>query len=75
MLILRITAAALLSAPFLTQDPAAPKSTVALSDGVTFADPLTLRAPHDFLRGLPAKVSEHVANAVVASGFSMPPAR
>ena len=65
MLILRLTAAALLSAPFLTQDPNAPKSTVPLASGVTFADPLTLRAPHDFLRGFPAKVSEHVANAVV----------
>jgi inorganic pyrophosphatase len=65
MLIYRITAAALLSAPFLTQDPAAPKSTVPLADGVTFADPLTLRAAHDFLRGFPAKVSERVANAVI----------
>ncbi len=65
MLAIRIVAAALLSVPFLSQDPAAQKSTVPLAAGLSFADPLTVKAPHDFLRGFPAKTGERTANAVV----------
>ena len=65
MLAIRFVAAALLSVPFLSQDPKAPKSTVPLAAGLSFADPLTIQAPHDFLRGFPAKTGERTANAVV----------
>lgn len=62
---IRLVAAALLSVPFLSQDPEAHKSNVPLAAGLTFADPLTIKAPHDFLRGFPAKTGERTANAVV----------
>ena len=65
MVAIRIVAAALLSVPFLSQDPAAQKSNVPLAAGLSFADPLTVKAPHDFLRGFPAKTGERTANAVV----------
>lgn len=65
MLAIRIVAASLLSVPFLSQDPAAQKSNVPLAAGLSFADPLTVKAPHDFLRGFPAKTGERTANAVV----------
>jgi inorganic pyrophosphatase len=65
MLAIRIVAAALLSMPFLSQDPAAQKSDVPLAAGLSFADPLTVKAPHDFLRGFAAKTGERTANAVV----------
>ena len=36
-----------------------------LSAGLSFADPLTIKAPHDFLRDFPAKTGPHTVNAVV----------
>ncbi len=65
MLAIRLVAAALLSVPFVTQDPNVQESTVPLAAGLSFADPLTIKAPHDFLRGFPAKTGERTANAVV----------
>lgn len=65
MLAIRIVAAALLSVPFLSQDPAMPKSDVPLAEGLSLSGPLTVKAPHDFLRGFPAKTGERTANAVV----------
>jgi len=68
---LRPLAAVLLSlGAFAVQDPAPdagsfPRSTVALAEGLTFADNLTVRAPRDFLRGYPARVEGGLVNAVV----------
>ncbi len=42
-----------------------PKSTVALADGLSFADHLTIRAPKNFLRDYPARVEGGLVNAVV----------
>lgn len=47
-----------------TQDPS-PVSTVPLAPGLSFADPLTIRAPIDFLRGPPIRPAEGLVSAVV----------
>jgi len=47
-------------------DPASfPKSTVALADGLSFADNLTIRAPKNFLRDYPSRVEGGLVHAVV----------
>jgi len=67
----RLAASVLFFLPFASSqeqpvDPASfPRSTVALAEGLSFADNLTLRAPADFLRGYPARVDGGLVNAVV----------
>lgn len=64
-MMLKLTAILLLaSIPFFAQDPT-PKSSVPLAAGLSFADPMTVKAPHDFLRGFPARTGERTVNAVV----------
>jgi inorganic pyrophosphatase len=47
-------------------DPASfPKSSVALAEGLNYADNLTLRAPKNFLRDYPAQAEGGLVNAVV----------
>ena len=47
-------------------DPASfPRSTVALADGLSFADNLTIRAPKNFLRDYPSRVEGGLVHAVV----------
>lgn len=48
-----------------TPTPANARSTVPLAPGLSFADPVTIQAPHDFLRGFPAHTGERTINAVV----------
>lgn len=45
--------------------PELPFSTVPLAAGCSYADPLTLRAPRDFVRGWPALCGEGLVHAVV----------
>jgi inorganic pyrophosphatase len=42
-----------------------PKSTVALAEGLSFSDNLTIRAPKNFLRDYPARADGGLVNAVV----------
>ena len=42
-----------------------PKSTVALAEGLSFSDNLTVRAPKNFLRDFPARADGGLVNAVV----------
>lgn len=64
-MLLKLSAILLLaSIPFFVQEPT-PKSTVPLAAGLSFADPMTIKAPHDFLRGFPARTGERTVNAVV----------
>jgi len=47
-------------------DPAAfPRSGVPLAEGLSYADNLTLQAPHDFLRDFPARTAEGLVHAVI----------
>ena len=45
--------------------PANAHSVVPLAPGLSFADPTTIKAPHDFLRGFPTRTGERTINAVV----------
>ncbi|MEQ1632143.1 MAG: inorganic diphosphatase [Planctomycetota bacterium] len=65
MLIRSTTVLALLALPFLASGQDGVKSTVPLCAGLSFADPTTIKAPHDFLRGFQAKTGETTVNAVV----------